>query len=212
MEWAERAQQTLPWTIIANAADAKAFADKLDAAPIFSARRTSISTALSTAGELLAQSGVAATRMVIDVSGDGANNSGAPVESVRDEILARNIVINGLPIMREGSTTSSWMDVPDLDRYYKDCVVGGPGSFSLPVRTIDELQRTIRAKMVSEIAGLTPPRQEQGLFKLAQAQRAPKTNCLIGEQRRGGNFDFGSPPPPMTPLSPGNQGRFTPQP
>ena len=142
--------------------------------------------------------------MVIDVSGDGANKSGPPVEGIRDQVLAKDIVINGLPIMREGSTTSSWMDVPDLDRYYKDCVVGGPGSFSLPVRNIDELQRTIRAKMVSEIAGLQPPGQTEGLFKLAQAVRPMKANCLIGEQRRGGNFDFSNPPPRMTPFSPGN--------
>src|SRR6185503_6418300 len=103
MEWAGAFEPivTIPWTIIDSAGAAHAFADRLENEPIFGEQRTSISTALIKATELIEGNSIASTRQVIDVSGDGANNAGPLVEPVRDEVIKRGIVINGLPIMLE---------------------------------------------------------------------------------------------------------------
>ncbi len=71
-------------------------------------------------------------RRVIEISGDGPNNQGRPVTLARDAALAEGIVINGLPLMtREGMGFQRHLD--DLDAWYRDCVIGGPGTFVIPV-------------------------------------------------------------------------------
>ncbi len=113
-----------PWHIVHDAASAEAFADLLAIAPRTLGVQTSISSGLEMAEHLLEISGYIATKRVIDVSGDGPNNEGHLVDKVRDEIVAKGIVINGLPIM----TPADQFDVyylPDLDKYYAGCVIGG---------------------------------------------------------------------------------------
>jgi hypothetical protein len=186
VEWAEQASQTIPWTVIASERDARAFAARLDAEPITTARRTSISNALSFASTLLTGGGVQAGREVIDISGDGANNAGPAVDVTRDSLVARGVIINGLPILL--NKPAQWYDIANLDQYYRDCVVGGRGAFVLAVHSIEELAGTIRNKMVTEIAGLSP---SEGGFQYARAhlRRAQsKTDCMIGEKKWGGQF------------------------
>jgi Protein of unknown function (DUF1194) len=67
-------------------------------------------------------------RRVIDISGDGPNNNGAPVTGARDEALSKGIVING------------------LDWYYEDCVIGGPGSFVIPIKDREKFKEAIRLR------------------------------------------------------------------
>lgn len=181
LEWAEQVNHTVPWMVIANDRDARAFAAKLEAAPLYSQRRTSISNALATAGALIEQNQYQGVRRVIDISGDGPNNSGAAVTVSRDAVIGRGVVINGLPILLNKPPT--WYDIAELDKYYKDCVIGGRGAFVLPVRSIGELAATIRNKLVTEIADLAP--RESG-FMLAKAN-APtaKADCMIGERNWG---------------------------
>jgi hypothetical protein len=176
MEWAAnfRRHVVVPWTVIESPADAAAFAGRLEEASIQRGPRTSISGAIDFGVELLQGSGVEAVRQVIDVSGDGANNQGRPVTQAREEALARGITINGLPIMLK-RPTSHW-DVADLDIYYRDCVIGGPGAFIVPVRERHQFAEAIRIKIIREIAGLPEP-----LIKPAQAQA--RTNCFAGEVR-----------------------------
>lgn len=193
LEWAAEDEQSqiIPWTVIASAQDARGFADRLDAAPLFSEQRTSISSALITAAGLLEDNDFDGVRRVIDISGDGANNNGPPVEEARAAVLRKGIVINGLPIML--GKPPQWYDVPYLDRYYRDCVIGGQGSFVIPMRDVNQWAATIRRKLVSEIAGLAP-RNEAPLFQLAQLSAPSRTDCLIGEKqwrsRMGRGFDF----------------------
>ena len=99
MEWANEARQVIPWTIIDGVKSANDFADRLAAEPIYGERRTSITTALYEAERLIRENGITSHRQVIDVSGDGANNSGGSVEEARDFVLKKNININGLPIL-----------------------------------------------------------------------------------------------------------------
>ena len=135
VEWAGPVSQSviIPWTILDGPDAARAFADKLEAMPISRARLTSISSALNFSQDLFASSGVKGVRRVIDVSGDGPNNSGPPVVPVRDELVAGGIAINGLPIMLHPAV-SSMFDLSDLDQYYASCVIGGAGAFMVPVR------------------------------------------------------------------------------
>lgn len=188
LEWAEQVNQTVPWMVIANERDARAFAAKLDAAPLYSQRRTSISNALATGGALIEQNQYQGLRRVIDISGDGPNNSGAGVNVARDAVVGRGVIINGLPILLNKPPT--WYDIADLDKYYKDCVIGGRGAFVLPVRSIGELAGTIRTKLVTEIADLAP--RESGFILARVTAPVAKADCMVGEKNWGmRRFDGG---------------------
>ena len=173
MEWAGTVTQQVivPWTVIENSDEALQFADHLAASPIRRAPRTSISAAIDFAVLLLEGSGVDAIRRVIDISGDGANNQGRPVTNARNDALERGITINGLPIMLK---RGAW-DIDHLDLYYRDCVIGGPGAFMVPVRERDQFVEAVKTKLVREIS----ERAFERLVQLAQAEQ--RTNCFAGE-------------------------------
>jgi len=222
MEWAGDYQprQIIGWTIIDSEKAARAFADALAAVEIFGERRTSISTALYEAARLIESNDIASHRQVIDVSGDGANNSGPPVEEARDAVLKKNIVINGLPILLNQGRNGGYggggygrgFDIEHLDRYYKHCVIGGPAAFIAPVFNLDQLSATIRKKLVLEIAGLdtdidampgTAPVQfaeaapAPGLLRVQLKLPTEKSDCLAGEKaRRSREGGFGGFPEP----------------
>jgi len=184
VEWAGHSVQSIviPWRIIGSKENALAFADELQSKRVSRDRRTSISAALRKSAALFEASPVRGLRRVIDVSGDGANNSGDPVAIVRDQVVASGIVVNGLAIvMALGVGAYSYFDIPDLDRYFKDCVIGGPGSFVLSINSKKEFATAIRQKLLLEIAGIAPMR----LPKLHRAQFQPpeKYDCLVGEKR-----------------------------
>jgi hypothetical protein len=174
-EWAGAYDQkvVVPWTILDNPEGVMAFAGKIAAAPLRRAQRTSVSGAIDFGVKLLEESGLEATRRVIDVSGDGPNNQGRLVTPARDDAVAKGIVINGLPIMLR---RPGYLDIAELDIYFRDCVIGGNGSFMVPVRERSQFQQAIRTKIVLEVAGLVP---EQPLVHRSQSQST--ANCLIGE-------------------------------
>jgi hypothetical protein len=191
VEWAGADEQrtVIPWTVIDGLASARAFADRLAAAPLKRAYRTSISGALIHSAKLFEASGFDSPRQVIDVSGDGPNNQGETVELIRDEVLERGVVINGLPLMLK-RPSFSMMDVGDLDAYYRDCVIGGPGAFMVPVRSVEQFPAAVRTKLVMEIAGLAPeapiiPAGPPGGAEPVIPAVGPKpatADCTAGEQ------------------------------
>lgn len=186
IEWAGSRTQhvVVPWTVIAGREDAQRVVAQLSAQPPNSARRTSISGALAFAGDMLAESGFESPRRVIDISGDGPNNEGAPVEVTRDALAERGITINGLPLMTNGGFTTSY-DIGDLDRYYNDCVIGGPGAFMIPVNDWEQFPEAVRRKLVLELAGTVPLRQAAAAAArppVILAQDRPVTDCLVGEK------------------------------
>ncbi|WP_137134069.1 DUF1194 domain-containing protein [Rhizobium sp. FKY42] len=179
-EWAGEVDPSsvLDWQIIETGADAKAFADKLAARPIATQRRTSISAAITYGTSTIGGNRFEGLRKVIDVSGDGPNNMGAPVESARDQAIASGIIINGLAlVLRPSGTTTG------LDRYYKDCVIGGPGSFVLPVQKIEDFEVAVRRKLIMEVSGLQQPAD---IWKIAAE---PKSDCFVGENQWREFFD-----------------------
>lgn len=179
-EWAGDFSQhvIVPWTVVASAEDAAHVAAQLSANPPNSARRTSISGAISYAADLFAESGFRGMRRVLDISGDGPNNQGLPVVGARDSLIAQGITINGLPLMTNDGFTTSY-DVRDLDIYYSECVIGGPGAFVIPVNEWSQFPEAVRRKLVIELAGLTPP---ELLPPLVRVQARQSYDCLIGEK------------------------------
>ena len=186
VEWAGAIDQriVIPWRLVDGKASAQTVAAEIAAAPIRRAYRTSISGALAFSATLFDANGYRGIRRVIDVSGDGANNQGPPVTQARDEVTAKGITINGLPIMlkRPNPTT---MDIDNLDVYYEDCVIGGAGAFVVPVRERSKFKEAIRTKLVLEIASLP----QAGV--IPAAARTPRVSCSIGErlwQQRWGDW------------------------
>ena len=185
-EWAGQLDQkiVMPWRVIDGPESADAVAAEIARAPIRRASRTSISGALRFAKPLFDDSGYKGLRRVIDVSGDGANNSGPLVEITRDDVLAAGITINGLPIMLKRPHTGT-MDIQNLDEYYEDCVIGGPGAFVIPIREREKFIEATRTKLVLEVAGRQPDPQI-----VPTASRA-RVSCTIGErlwQERWGGY------------------------
>ncbi|WP_265518038.1 DUF1194 domain-containing protein [Nitratireductor luteus] len=182
-EWAGTFSQRIvvPWTVIASAEDARRVASQLSAMPPNSARRTSISGALQFAGDLFAESRFNGSRRVIDVSGDGPNNQGPPVVGVRDALVSDGITINGLPLMTSGGLATSF-DVDDLDLYYRECVIGGPGAFMVPVNDWSQFPDAIRRKLVLELAGADerPAAADTGVPVLFVQSSA--YDCQVGEK------------------------------
>ena len=185
-EWAGSSSQNVivPWTIIQSREDAERVAARLSALPPNSARRTSISSALEFGADLFAESQFRSYKRVIDISGDGPNNQGPPVDSTRDALIAQGITINGLPLMTNGGFSSAY-DVGDLDAYYQDCVIGGPGAFMIPVNDWSQFPEAIRRKLVLELAGPASPAwlAEEALNPpVIEAQAGAAYDCLIGEK------------------------------
>jgi Protein of unknown function (DUF1194) len=177
-EWAGPYDQKIvvPWRMVDGPESADAFVNEIARAPYRRSSRTSIAGALNFAKPLFDGSGYRGIRRVIDVSGDGANNSGPFVTLVRDDVLAAGITINGLPIMLKRPNTFT-MDIDNLDVYYEDCVIGGPGAFVIPIREREQFKEATRTKLVLEIAGRTPP------ARVVPVQaRVPRVSCTVGEQ------------------------------
>ncbi len=180
VEWSNAGQQRVivDWTMIDSGEDAQSVALKLTAQFNNALRRTSISDAIDSSAESFDNNGFISNRQIIDISGDGPNNSGRPVLMARDAAINRGIVINGLPLMtREGMGIQFQLN--DLDEYYRHCVVGGPGSFVIPVKSWQEFPTAVRRKLVLELAGETH-------LPVVKANISGKTengyDCLIGEK------------------------------
>lgn len=173
-EWASapRTESQVAWAIIDGPESAETFATALAARPFNAFRGTSISGAIGFATGLFDQNNFDGFRRVIDVSGDGPNNIGLPVLGERQKALDAGIVINGLPIL----IRPSWTAV-DLDRYYENCVIGGPGAFVMPIREASEFATAIRRKLIMEVSGATTLRPTP--------IQAEQVDCLVGEKQRG---------------------------
>lgn len=159
VEWSGEDEQKMvvPWTMIDGPEAAATFAQALQTAPISRMRRTSISSAMQYAARLLETSVYTAPRRVIDFSGDGSNNEGPSLTTTRADILARGIIINGLPLVLDRVGTQTTGENPvTLESYYDQCVIGGAGSFLVPVREMGEFRDALKIKLILEIAAIHP--------------------------------------------------------
>ncbi len=154
------------WTVIQDASSAAHFASKIAEAPLRQVQRTSIASALEKSVFLVQNNQYEGLRRVIDISGDGPNNQGGSVTAMRDRMVASGVTINGLPLMMK-SNKNTWQAMLNLDHYYEDCVIGGPGSFAIPVRSQEGFADAIRMKLVMEIAGLHLPEPDPYFQRVA---------------------------------------------
>lgn len=179
VEWAGPEVQSIVmgWQVIDGEGSAAAFAAGLASAPIERYRGTSISNSLAYAAPQFDGNGYAGTRRVIDVSGDGPNNMGLPIDAVREAVVGAGITINGLPIMIK---TGGFASIDNLDVYYEDCVIGGTGAFLVVVRAADQFAEAIRRKLMLEIAGPAPQVLPAAVTRASNG----RTDCLIGEKLR----------------------------
>ncbi len=182
----------IDWRILHNAKTANDFADELLRAPPTYGRRTSISDALELATKMIETNDIEGTRRVIDVSGDGPNNWGGQVNFVRDATIKKRITINGLPIMNDRGRFMSRYYLPDLDKYYLGCVIGGPGAFMVVANNFKDFARAVRRKLILEIAA--KPAKIVPVSLLAQRRlgakpQAYKKGCDIGEKMRAIPWD-----------------------
>ena len=195
LEWSTRgmANVVAPWTLIASPQDALAFAATLDRNELGPGQRTSISSAIDMGASLFLISGFRSDRRVIDISGDGPNNDGGNVALSRDDAVARGITINGLPILNDDGGAGT---LPDLDVYYRECVIGGPGSFVIAAENFHSFQQAILRKLILEVADITPPGGYEFIAqpKVRLAQAGPYAGagqflqkyapaCDVGERR-----------------------------
>ena len=185
-EWAGPGDRSMivPWMVISTAEDGEAFASRLAEAPRSRESGTSISGAILYAAGLFGQT-FNGYRQTVDISGDGPNNAGRPVDATRDWLIERGVTINGLPIMLNRTYGYGPYGIPNLDIYYEDCVIGGPGAFVIAVRSTDEFAAAIRQKLILEIAyrpATVIPAAEERLY--------PRIDCQVGEKARRGWFNW----------------------
>jgi hypothetical protein len=169
-EWAGFGHMKIiaPWTLIRDKESANGFADLLTRELPETARRTAIAAAIDFGTGYFDDNGFAARRRVLDISGDGPNNWGDRVNLARDRAVARGITINGLPIVNNRPSFSGRMPMANLDLYYRDCVIGGPGAFYIVARDFKDFARAVLRKLILEIAGRQPLEREK-----RQTQRHP---------------------------------------
>ncbi len=161
VEWAGEGEEktVVDWTIIGEPADARKFATALAEAPRSFLGRTAIGSAIDFSMGALVEGGFVADREVIDVSGDGTSNQGRSVPEARDAALSAGASINGLAIFNrraaaQGGFLALHTNPPGgLANYYRDNVIGGPGSFVLPIDDFNNFEEAMIHKLVSEVAG-----------------------------------------------------------
>ena len=146
--WADRPRMALPWVRISNQRQAETVAAMVRALPRVGGDFTCMARMLRyLADKVVPQIPAMATRLVIDVSGDGRDNCNPeePVAAIRDELSGGQTTINGLPILegREADTLEAW---------FRQNVKGGPGAFVLPASGYEDFGRAIRKKFVTEIS------------------------------------------------------------
>lgn len=153
-------EHLVTWMKLGSPADSHRFAEAIDAAPRRTHLYTSISGAMDFAGSLFGQ-GYEGTRQVVDISGDGVNNSGRDVAQARADALGRGIVLNGLAVLDRSPPPAGLMGMQSLDEYYQDRVIGGPGSFVMVAEGFEAFESAVRRKIIREVAGHGGPGLER---------------------------------------------------
>ena len=160
LEWATVGMQNIvvDWTVIGDSGSARSFGDRLVEAPRSFLGSTSISGAIDFSVAQLERAPFQSERRVIDISGDGNNNSGRSVTDARDDALAKGITINALVILTpiaESFRPEHTNPPGGLEKYFQDHVIGGPGAFTVVAESHESFGRALTKKLIQEIAGFS---------------------------------------------------------
>ena len=196
LDFAERntTHVLVPWHVIHDKDSAAEFAQALIKVPRTFGVNTSISNGIELATRVIDAASFEATQKTIDVSGDGPNNEGSLVVPARDAAVNKGITINGLPIVTEADQFDVYY-LPDLDKYYRGCVIGGPHAFIQVAHGFEDFSRAVRRKLVLEISDASRPQPNPLVVKVAATEGHPvphgyvyEKGCDIGERMRYGSF------------------------
>ena len=178
VEWGHHQYQRtrVDWAEIGDVSSAADFAEAVERSSVILVEWTSISGAIAFGAQSFEGNGFRSERRIIDISGDGPNNNGTYVNFVRDRAVADGIVINGLPIINDRPQIYGYPPFPDLDLYYEDCVIGGPGAFMVVADGFKDFTRAVLGKLVTEIADRSSP-----LHLLLPAATRARPPCNAGE-------------------------------
>ena len=143
----------IEWTVLHDKASIETFATRLEVSPreLFTGG-TAVGNAILHGAQSIKSNKFEGKRKVIDISGDGPTNRGFPAALARDQAVAEGNTVNGLPILN---------NYPELDVFFIDNVIGGPGAFSIPAKTFRDFNSAILNKLIREIAGTSTPRWHQ---------------------------------------------------
>lgn len=144
MEWSDGYTVIVPWTMLRTREDARRLGSRIAAAPRAAGISTELSLAMLAAADLLDACPCATERRIIDLSGDGPNNGPVSTAIARDQVAARGIQVNGLPIVTPAE--------PDLADWYRKNVVGGPGGFMVVAQGFEDFAQAMRRKLLLEVA------------------------------------------------------------
>jgi Protein of unknown function (DUF1194) len=134
----------VPWHRLDGGAAAEAVAAAIDDAPrLPSAGATALGEGMAAGLALLARCPADATRLALDVSGDGRHNQGRPPGPVRDLGVLAGVTINALAVLNEEA---------DLLDHYREEVIGGTGSFAMSCDDYPAFAQALRAKLMREIS------------------------------------------------------------
>jgi hypothetical protein len=163
VEWSGVGSQqvVIDWTLIDGPKAARVFGDKLLESRRSFADRTSISAAIEFSVAQFARAPYEAKRRTIDISGDGTNNSGRDVTDARDEAVALGMTVNGLVILSDRPLpwNPEHTNPPGgLTNYYRNNVMGGPGSFVMEAKDFNSFGQALISKLIAEIADARMPR------------------------------------------------------
>jgi Protein of unknown function (DUF1194) len=164
--WADTPSFVIPWVRIANRADSFAVAKRVRSLWRQGGEFTCMTRMLRSVNDkIVPQIPAKASRIIVDVSGDGPDNCNADetIEHVRNELVSNGVTINGLPILLDTPEDSALLPKavpggpPPLEQWYREHVMAGPGSFVLPAQGYGDFERAIRQKFVIEVSGLASP-------------------------------------------------------
>src|SRR5271167_4835584 len=156
VEWSGAGEQYVvaDWVVLHDDEDAGGFAAAILAAPRSFIGRTSISGAIDFAMERFAAAKAQSNRRIIDISGDGTNNSGRAVTEARDQAISQGVTINGLAIINDKPNLgySAHTQPPGgLPLYYRQNVIGGTNAFLLVVQDFNSFADAMAQKLAKEI-------------------------------------------------------------
>ncbi|WP_119304596.1 DUF1194 domain-containing protein [Dongia deserti] len=147
------------WDVLTDAASAQAFGEAVAAAIRTSSGNTALAPSIRKAADMLTAADVGGARRVIDVASDHPHDGGRAA-IVRDFAVAAGITINALPIIDDrpigtfdghlSYATQQWGHEDPVE-FYRNHVIGGPGSFLVEVRDYAAFGEALKRKLLREL-------------------------------------------------------------
>lgn len=172
VEWGDEVTTTVPWTVVRDRASAEELARRLQATTRTSSGGTYLGQALEHTLGALDEAPCTAEREVVDVSSDGSARDA--YWAAVDAMQRRGVTINALVLPNPIE--------PSLGQWYRTEVLTN-GGFAIDVMRWEDYERSMRRKLVMELAGLDYSTWTRPAWEVETAER-----LLAGQSAR--KLDF----------------------